>query len=129
MVAADTVERKLQNLCERFGITHAQYNVLRILRGVHPNGHPRSEIIARLVQHNPDVTRLIDRLEQGALVSRGSDPGDKRLSLTFITEKGLDLLIQMQPAIEDVEREFRSRVSESDAQALSTICAKVASWE
>jgi hypothetical protein len=69
---AGQLQRDLDDACHEFGLTHDQYNVLRILRGVHPEGHPRFEIAARLVRRAPDVTRLIDRLERRGWVRRAS---------------------------------------------------------
>jgi DNA-binding MarR family transcriptional regulator len=122
MVAADHFRAQLDRVCAQFGITHGQYNVLRILRGVHPEGHPRCEIAARMLEKAPDVTRLVDRLEAQGLVERTRSEADRRLSLTRITERGLALLEEVQPAMEGVERYFAERVSRRDARELSRIC-------
>jgi len=122
MVAADHFRSLLDRVCAEYGITHGQYNVLRILRGVHPEGHPRCEIAARMLEKAPDVTRLVDRLEAQGLVERARSEADRRLSITRITEKGLALLDEMRPALEEVERYFTERVSRRDARELSRIC-------
>lgn len=72
-----------------YGLTPAQYNVLRILRGAHPETLPCSEVGARLVAPGPDVTRLLDRLEAAGLVRRERDPGDRRVVRAGISEEGL----------------------------------------
>ena len=70
LVAAGHVRERMDRVCAEHGITHGQYNVLRILRGAHPDGHPRGEIAARLIERAPDVTRLVDRLERHGYVER-----------------------------------------------------------
>jgi len=70
-VAASTLNDLVDEVCKRHGLTRPQYNVLRILRGVHPEGHPRCEIALRMVERAPDITRLVDRLQ-----ARGPIKGD-----------------------------------------------------
>lgn len=127
LVAADQINRSIESSCERYGITAAQYNVLRILRGVHPEGHPRSEIIARMIHVAPDVTRLIDRLERLDLATRGKSTSDGRLSLTFITPKGLHLLDRMKADIESIDREISQHLTEAEAHQLAILAEKVCS--
>lgn len=122
MVAADHVRGRLERVCTDFGITPGQYNVLRILRGAHPAGHPRCEIAARLIENAPDVTRLVDRLQSQGLVSRDRSEEDRRLSLTRVTRKGLQLLEKMEPAMEEANRYFKERVSRADCRELTRIC-------
>ena len=66
-VAFSFLKTRFENIIEPFGITASQYNVLRILKGA-PEGHPRCEIIVRMIDRAPDITRLIDRLEKSGLV-------------------------------------------------------------
>lgn len=127
LVAADMINRILESRCESYGITAAQYNVLRILRGVHPEGHPRCEIIDRMIHVAPDVTRLIDRLERLGLATRGKSTIDGRLSLTFITPKGLALLDTMQNGIENVNTMIAEHLTESEARTLAALTEKVCS--
>ena len=125
MVAADHIRTRIDHACAEYGITHGQYNVLRILRGVYPEGHPRCEIAARMIERAPDVTRLVDRLETQGLVERDRSAEDRRLSLTRITKKGLQLLDQVDPALAGVYRYFTERVSRRDCRELSRICEGV----
>jgi DNA-binding MarR family transcriptional regulator len=127
MVAADYVRSHMEHHCNRFGITSAQYNVLRILRGVHPHGHPRGEIASRMIERAPDVTRLIDRLEKQGLVERDRSAKDRRLSMTRITKRGLDLLDRMKP--DEEFRHFAQRISVRDRKLLSRICEGIYSDE
>jgi DNA-binding MarR family transcriptional regulator len=78
-----------------FGITGTQLNVLRILRGARPNGLCRNEIGDRLVAQVPDVTRLLDRMEEAGLVVRERSAEDRRLVRTRITEQGLAVLARL----------------------------------
>jgi len=74
------------------GISLTQYNVLRILRGAGPEGLCRNEIRDRLVSRMPDVTRLLDRMEAGGLVTRVRSTEDRRLVTTRLTARGRDLV-------------------------------------
>lgn len=122
IIAASHLRDMTDRVCADYDITHGQYNVLRILRGVHPHGHSRCEIAQRLLERAPDVTRLIDRLEQQGLVERAKSEEDRRLSVTQITRKGLELLDSMQPAMEEIIKYFADRVSLKDRRELSRIC-------
>ena len=121
-VAVDHLRGKVGEVCGRFGITNAQYNVLRILRGAHPDGHPRCEIAKRMIEKAPDVTRLVDRLEAMDLVERARSKDDRRLSIARITPKGLQLLKDMDPDISAVSTYFSGRVSRRDCDEISRIC-------
>lgn len=125
LVAADRVNREFETRCEHYGLTAAQYNVLRILRGVHPEGHPRSEIIARMIHSAPDVTRLIDRLERLDLATRTKSDSDRRVSLTFITPKGLKLLDEMRDEYDNINRVLADRLTEAEAHQLAQLAEKV----
>jgi DNA-binding MarR family transcriptional regulator len=120
-VAAAYWEQRLGEVFARHGVTSDQYNVLRILRGVHPDGHPRYEIADRLIHRAPDVTRLLDRLERQGLVKRVRSNEDRRLSITCITDAGLRLLDEIDPDRLAVQNEIADRLSESDLRELSRI--------
>lgn len=121
MVAAGQVRERMDRVCAEHDITHAQYNVLRILSGAHPNGYPRCDVATRMVERAPDVTRLIDRLARRGLVERGRSAQDRRLSVTRITRKGIELLDRMRPAVNAVHAEIGSRLSHRDGRELSRI--------
>jgi DNA-binding MarR family transcriptional regulator len=122
MVATDHVRSRIDRVCDEHGITHGQYNVLRILRGVYPEGHPRCVIAERMIERAPDVTRLVDRLERQGLVERDRSAEDRRLSITRITRKGLKLVEIMAPEIESLLKDLSSRISRTDCLELSRIC-------
>jgi len=85
---ADTLNQRLAAALKPFDLTPSQYNVLRILRGTGNEGLRCGEIAERLVTHDPDVTRLLDRLERARLVTRTRDPEDRRVVRTRITDGG-----------------------------------------
>lgn len=119
---AARVQQRLNDVCAAHGITHDQYNVLRILRGVHPDGYPRFEITERLISRAPDVTRLTDRLDRLGLVERVRSADDRRLSLSRITSAGLSLLKQIDPQIQAVHASVAAPLSGQEKQALTRIC-------
>lgn len=125
MVAASHLNDCNERVAAAFGITRSQYNVLRILRGVYPEGHSRQEITRRMVERSPDVTRLIDRLEQSGYVERERTDIDRRLSIARITGKGLELLTIMDPAFNEVLRGIGERLTEADMRELSRLCEKL----
>ncbi|MFN2398228.1 MAG: MarR family winged helix-turn-helix transcriptional regulator [Gemmatimonadaceae bacterium] len=93
-------------LVKPFGISAPQYNVLRILRGAGSEGLCRNELRGRLVRRMPDVTRLLDRMEESGLVSRSRESSDRRLVSTRITDKGRRLLDKLENLV-DEEHERR----------------------
>jgi DNA-binding MarR family transcriptional regulator len=125
LIAASHVREQLDAACAESGITHGQYNVLRILRGAHPDGLPRNEIGDRLIEKAPDVTRLVDRLEGQGLVERERSDEDRRQSIARITQKGLDLLEQVDSQIKKVHEDFRRKVSPENCKRLSKLCESV----
>lgn len=78
-----------------FDLTPVQYNVLRILRGSLETGLLCGEIGERLVTKDSDITRLLDRLENRGLVARERHPSDRRAVVSRITEKGLEILAEL----------------------------------
>lgn len=116
---------KHEAIMNKYGLTLPQYNVLRILRGVYPNGHPRCEIISRMIEPAPDVTRIIDRLIREKLVERFNSDSDKRLSMTRITEKGIKLLEKANPEIKDLTSYISSTLTNTEKKTLSDLLEKI----
>ncbi len=125
LVAATTLNDLMDELCEMHRITRPQYNVLRILRGVHPEAHARCEIARRMMDRAPDVTRLVDRLQARGLVKRSRGNEDQRQALTSITAKGLKLLAKMQPEIDAAIGACLGRLNEQDCRELSRLCGLI----
>jgi DNA-binding MarR family transcriptional regulator len=125
IAAANTVNEIMDQVCEEQGITRAQYNVLRILRGVHPLGHARCEIACRMLDRAPDITRLVDRLQARRLVKRSRGSEDQRQAVTFITAKGMKLLDAMAPIIDAKIGSILGSLSDQDCHELSRLCAVI----
>ncbi len=125
LVAATTLNDLMDELCAMHRITRPQYNVLRILRGVHPQGHARSEIARRMIDRAPDVTRLVDRLQARGLVKRSRGNEDQRQTLTSITAKGLKLLAKMQPQIDAAVGARLGGLNDADYRDLSRLCGLI----
>jgi len=121
VVAADHVTQLFEAVCKRHGITVDQYNVLRILRGVYPGGHPRSEVTRRLMRRAPDVSRLLDRLQRRHLVERSRSMEDRRLSVARITKSGLALLERIDPEKEIAEKNAMAPLGESQLRQLARL--------
>ena len=83
----------------RYEITPTQYNVLRILRGAGEQGLSRNEVRDRLVAQVPDVTRLLDRMEEMGLVARERAEDDRRVVFSRLTRKGGQLLARIDDPV------------------------------
>ncbi len=125
MIAAATLNELMQRVCADYNITPAQYNVLRILRGVYPKGHPRCEIACRMLDRASDVTRLVDRLEARRLVRRARGNEDQRQTITCITAKGIKLLDAMRPTVEAETSGILARLTDDDCRELSRLCGLI----
>ena len=124
-VTAYFLRSKHEEIMAKYGLTMPQYNVLRILKGVYPEGHPRCDIISRMIEPAPDVTRIIDRLMKDNLVERFNSDKDKRLSMTRITEKGINLLEKANPEVQALGTYISSTLSNSEKKELSTLLEKI----
>lgn len=89
---ASVLSHEMAELLRRYDLTQTQYNVLRILRGAGGAGLNASDIGSRMITREPDVTRLLDRLEKRGLVERWRCTEDRRVVWTRITDAGLDLI-------------------------------------
>ncbi len=106
--AADALGQEAEHLLKAAGLTGAQYNVLRILRGAEPAGLPCKGIGDRMISHDPDMTRLLDRMEKRGLITRVRQTDDRRVVRTRVTAQGLSLLKTLDRPIHDLhERQFR----------------------
>lgn len=97
--AADTLAQEAEQVVKGNGLTGAQYNVLRILRGAEPEGLACSTIAERMISHDPDMTRLLDRMEKRNLITRQRQSDDRRVVKTRITARGLDTLRRLEQPI------------------------------
>ena len=99
--AADHTSASVLEVLRGAGLSSSQYNVLRILRGSAPDGLPCGEISERMVRRDPDLTRLLDRLDARGLVVRTRDTRDRRIVRAAITDAGLKLLSELDAPVEE----------------------------
>jgi DNA-binding MarR family transcriptional regulator len=125
LVAADHLDQQLAAVITAHGVTTDQYNVLRILRGVHPEGHPRHEIARRMIHRAPDVTRMLDRLLKRKLITRVRDPSDGRLSVARISPAGLALLKRIDPEVEEVQQQATAMLTPAERKELVRLCERL----
>lgn len=97
---AAVLEHALESALKPSGITSTQYNVLRILRGAGDQGLCRTEVGERMVRRVPDVTRLLDRLEDAGYIARTRGDEDRRYVTTRITPAGLAALTDLDAIVE-----------------------------
>jgi DNA-binding MarR family transcriptional regulator len=105
-------------LFDQHDLTAQQYNALRLLRAEHPAGLPTLALASRLVSHAPDITRLIDRLEQRGLVDRQRVAGNRRVVQVGITEAGLALLKTLDQPVRECHQKQLSHLSAAQLQSL-----------
>ena len=103
-LTADRLTAELAQLFKPWDLSPTQYNVLRILRGAGPDGLACGRVGERMVTHDPDITRLLDRLEKRGVVARQRGDKDRRVVTTRITAAGLELLKQLDEPVEDFNR-------------------------
>ncbi len=108
---------------KRFDITPTQYNVLRILRGAGASGLCRNEVRDRMIAQVPDVTRLLDRLEDAGLIARERQTNDRRQVLTLITQKGLDLLAELDEPVAAMHKRALGHMTAEQLQQLTALLA------
>jgi DNA-binding MarR family transcriptional regulator len=115
---ADALQTQVEAWLREFGLTGTQYNALRILRGAAPDGLPCREIGERMITHDPDITRLLNRLEDRGLVERTRARHDRRVIYGKITAAGLKLLREMDGPIEKHGREMLRHVAPEQLKQL-----------
>lgn len=123
---AGYLEQAQAALFKPFGITLPQYNILRILRGQHPKPATISMLIERMLDKTSNASRIVDRLEAKELVTRKQCPADRRTVDVMITEKGLDLLKQMD-GLEGGKGTGIMNLTEEEATQLNSLLDKIRS--
>jgi DNA-binding MarR family transcriptional regulator len=105
---ADDLAQQAEVVIKSAGLTPAQYNVLRILRGAGPEGLPCRRIAERMISRDPDMTRLLDRMEKHGWITRQRQQNDRRVIKARITPEGLKLLKKLDQPVHDCHRgQFR----------------------
>jgi DNA-binding MarR family transcriptional regulator len=119
---ASWLQARHQQFFKGYGITNQQFNILRILKGQHPKSLSAKEIKSRMLDQNSDVSRLLSRMLQKKLIQKQICSTDKRATDVFITEKGIQLLRQInkfQTALDST-----LQLSEAEATVLSNLLDK-----
>ncbi len=115
---ADALHQRVAQVLKPFGLTEAQYNALRILRGAGEEGRTCKEISDRMIKRDPDVTRMLDRLVTRKLVRRERDSSDRRVVRSHITTDGKALLHRADPAIRNMHKELTEAVNPASLRSL-----------
>ena len=115
---ADVIRRRTAKVMEPFGTTPQQYNVLRILRGAGDSGLPTLDIVERMIEQAPGITRMIDRLESKKLVTRERGGIDRRQVVCRIAPGGLELLASMEEPLRKHAASLVGSASERDFEGL-----------
>ena len=101
---ADALARRTEEVIKPFGLSGTQYNILRILRGAGAQGLCCHEAAERMLTHDPDITRLLDRLERRGLIVRARASSDRRVITAQITPEGLRILARLDKPMEECHR-------------------------
>lgn len=125
---ADALLRGVEELLKPAGLTPSQYNVLRILRGAGPEGLACGEIAARMLTRDPDMTRLLDRLDKRGLVSRARGTSDRRVVVTRITSAGLKLLAALDEPLEELHKKQLQHLGRDRLKQLSALLEQARQW-
>jgi DNA-binding MarR family transcriptional regulator len=104
MRTADALARAAEALLKPYSLSGTQYNILRILRGAGEKGLACREVACRLISRDPDITRLLDRLESRGLIVRAREAQDRRVVKTRITAEGLRLLGELDKPVQELHR-------------------------
>ena len=117
--------RIVQAELNEFGISHEQYNILRILRGNRKGMYCLGEIQERMLNRTANTTRLVEKLRKRGLLSRRPNPTNRRMVVVRITQAGLDLLEEMDGPIREIDQRVQAALSSEDASSLTDILERL----
>lgn len=109
---------------KEYGLTSQQFNILRILRGQHPNSATIGLLKERMLEKIPDVSRLVDRLVNKKLIDRNPSVKDRRKVDVTITDKGLELLSEIDKSDSEFDSYLKS-LNKKEAATLNTLLDKL----
>jgi DNA-binding MarR family transcriptional regulator len=118
----DMLTRSAFGVLKAEDLSSTQYNVLRILRGA-PQGLPCGEIAGRMITRDPDVTRLLDRMEKRGLISRARDSRDRRMVLARISAEGLKLVNRLDEPVQQMHRKVLGHLGRERLRVLGELLA------
>jgi DNA-binding MarR family transcriptional regulator len=124
MFTSNWINALFRDVFKPYDLTPQQYNVLRILRGKHPKSANPGEIKEVMLDKNPDLTRLCDRLCKLDLITRGVDKTNRRKINIKISDAGLELLKTLDPKIKKMQSSMKS-LTEDEANQLSDLLDKM----
>ena len=121
----DRLRIQEDELFGRFDLTPQQYNVLRLLRAVHPEAIPTLTLAARLVSRAPDITRMLDKLEEHRLVARDRLAANRRVVEIAITKHGLDLLDEMATEVQAMHKRQLGHLNLAEQHELTALLKRI----
>jgi DNA-binding MarR family transcriptional regulator len=127
--SADLLAQQAEQVVKAAGLTGTQYNVLRILRGAEPNGLACRVIADRMISRDPDMTRLLDRLEKQGYITRERQKDDRRVIKTRITAEGLKQLKKLDQPVHDLHRSQFRHMSSARLKLLGELLQEVGKRE
>jgi len=110
---ASVVNRTLARVVEPSGLSLAQYNALRIIRGAGTGGIPTLSIRERMIEEGTTITRLLDKLEEAGLIRRERSYPDRRQVLCFVSDTGRALLDTLDPQVDSADEAVVSTLSDA----------------
>ncbi len=122
---ADRLQGRFGDMLKPYGLSPTQFNALRILRGAGDGGRACSEIAERMINRDPDITRLLDRLERRGLVARRREGRDRRVIIARITAAGLELLQGLDRPIEEFNRKMLGHLGEQQLRVFLKLLERV----
>src|SRR6202163_4454467 len=122
---ADALGQEAGQLLKANGLTGAQYNVLRILRGAEPAGLACNDIGERMISHDPDMTRLLDRMEKRGMITRQRQTDDRRVVKTRITSDGLGILKRLDQPVRELHKRQFQRIPAARLKILAELLEEI----
>jgi DNA-binding MarR family transcriptional regulator len=119
--AAEDLQRGFIEMLKAHDLSASQYNALRVLRGAGGAGLACGELADRLIRHDPDITRLLDRLEKHGLVQRIRERKDRRVVRTSITKAGLAILADLDGPVDALHDRQLGHLSAKQLLSLSKL--------
>jgi DNA-binding MarR family transcriptional regulator len=121
MRTADALSRGAEAVLKPYNLSGTQYNILRILRGAGEKGLACREVGGKLISRDPDITRLLDRMESRGLIARAREKDDRRVVKTRITAEGLRLLNDLDDPVRELHRRQLSHLPAKHLKQLSIL--------
>ena len=118
---AEALNRRYAEFLKSYNLTVAQYNVLRILRGAGSEALICREIGERMISYDPDVTKLLDRLEAAGFVSRERQQADRRVIIVKISQEGAQLLQQIDEPLSDFVKNLLGHLNKQQLKTLNSL--------